>query len=88
MTLEHSTAVTLKIGVLAGLALIIIGLCSMYAGLGDGILYAGMVVLVLSPFLGGVASLVCLVSEKDWYWAAVAGLLIVITSAGIISNIL
>ena len=87
MSLEHTTAITLKIGVIVGLVLIVAGLCIMYAGYGDMVLYTGVFLLVVSPFLGSIASLACLISQKDMYWATIAAILIVITTTGLIINL-
>lgn len=88
MTLEHTTAVTLKIGVILGLILIVAGLCVMYAGHGDMVLYTGIFLLVISPFLGSIASLACLISQKDLYWATIAAILIAITTTGLVINLI
>lgn len=87
MNLEHTTAMTLKVGVVAGLALIIAGLCMSFLGHGDGVLYAGMLLLIVSPFLGIIASAACLAIQRDWYWASVATVLLVITTIGMLLNL-
>ena len=86
MNLNHSTALMLKAGVFAGLAMIVIGLCIMYMGLGDYILYAGILILILSPFLGSIVSLACLIIQRDRFWSTIAAILIVITTTGIAIN--
>ena len=88
MTLEHTTAVTLKVGVILGLTLITVGLCIMYMGHGDRMLYAGVLLLVLSPFLGSIASLACLISQRDLYWATVAIVLVSVTTIGLVLNLI
>ena len=88
MNLNHSTASMLKAGVFAGLGLIVIGLCTMYMELGDHILYAGILVLILSPFLGSIVSLACLIAQKDRFWSMIAAILIIITTAGIAINVI
>ena len=88
MNLNHSTALMLKGGVFAGLAMIVAGLCATYLDLGDHILYAGILVLILSPFLGSIVSLACLVIHRDKFWSIIAAILIAITTAGIAINML
>lgn len=87
MNLEHSTATTLRVGILLGLALIVIGLITEWAGMGDGLIYAGLLLLIASPFLGVITTTVCLFVEKDVYWGVIGIILLLITSSGIILNL-
>ena len=82
MTLEHSTAMTLRVCVILGIALMAVGLAMSMAGMGDGVLYAGILVLIASPFVGVVVTFASLVRLKDWYWAGIAAVLLCITAAG------
>lgn len=82
MDLNKSTAAMLRIGIYAGLAVIIIGLISSMVGGSDDILYAGVLILIVSPFLGIVVSFAALIIERDWKWAVVAAILLAITIAG------
>lgn len=87
MNLNRSTALTLRAGIVVGMVLMIIGLIMDATGGGDGILYIGILVLIISPFLGAIVSFISLLSERDWLWAAVAGVLILITTAGIVISL-
>ena len=87
MELYRSTAMMLRIGIYAGLAVSVIGLVLSMIGNGDELLYAGILILIISPFLGVIVSLVSLIQEKDWKWAIVAALLLVITAVGAILSI-
>ncbi len=87
MNLNRSTALTLRAGIVIGMVLMIIGLIMDATGGGDGILYIGILVLIISPFLGAIVSFISLLSENDWLWAAVAGVLILITTAGIVISL-
>ena len=78
---------TLRAGIVLGMVLMVIGLLVESTGGDDTILYAGMLVLIISPFLGVIVSFVSLLSEKDWIWAIVAGILIVITTTGILMSL-
>ena len=88
MNLEHSTAMTLRIGIFFGLALTVIGLVAEWTGIGDGLIYAGLLLLIASPFLGVITTTVCLFVEKDVYWGVVGIILLLITSSGIILNLI
>ena len=87
MELNRSTALMLRIGIYAGLIISIIGLAMSMTGGSDRILYAGIFVLIISPFLGVIVSLVSLIKEKDWKWAAVAAILLLITVTGAVLSI-
>ncbi len=87
MTLNKLTALVLRAGILLGLVLIIIGLAVTMTGGEDSILYAGVLVLIASPFAGVIATFLCLVKEKDWFWVLVAGILLIITCAGVVLSL-
>jgi len=87
MTLNKLTALVLRAGIILGLVLIIIGLAVTMTGGEDSILYAGVLVLIASPFAGVVATFLCLVKEKDWFWVLVAGILLIITCAGVVLSL-
>ena len=87
MNLNRSTAMTLRAGIVLGMILMVIGLLVESTGGDDTLLYTGMLVLIISPFLGVIVSFVSLLSEKDWIWAIVAGILIVITTTGILMSL-
>ena len=87
MNLNRSTAMTLRAGIVLGMVLMVIGLLIKSTGGDDTLLYTGMLVLIISPFLGVIVSFVSLLSEKDWIWAIVAGILIVITTTGILMSL-
>ena len=87
MNLNKTTALALRAGILLGMAVIAIGLAVEMTGGGDGILYWGILILIASPFVGVLASFAALVSEKDWKWAAVALVLIAITTTGVLLSL-
>lgn len=88
MNLNRSTAFTLRAGVVLGMALMAIGLVMSMSGSDDTVLRAGILVLILSPFAGVVVSFICLLREKDVFWSAVAGILLMITVSGIAISII
>lgn len=87
MNLEKSTAFTLRAGIVVGTVLMVAGLCMSMYGAGDSVLYAGVLVLILSPFLGVLASFASLLIQKDYFWAGVATVLIVITTIGMLIHV-
>lgn len=85
--LNRSTALMLRIGIVIGMVLLVCGL-AMYAVDGsETLLYAGILVLILSPFLGVIVSFAVLVLERDWRWAAVAAVLVIVTAVGILISL-
>lgn len=87
MNLNKSTALVLRAGIALGVVLMAAGLCVTSAGGDDDVLYAGILVLILSPFAGVVTSFVCLLKERDTFWAAVAGILLIVTVTGILTSV-
>lgn len=87
MSLNRLTALVLRAGIVLGLILITIGLAVTMTGGEDSILHAGVLVLIASPFAGVIATFLCLVKEKDWFWVLVAGILLMITCAGVVLSL-
>lgn len=87
MNLEKRTAFTLRAGIVVGTLLMVAGLFMSMTGGNDSLLYWGVLVLVMSPFLGVLATFASLVIERDWYWVAIAGILIVITTVGMMLHV-
>ncbi len=82
MSLNSSTALALRACVSIGLSAMVVGLAMSLLGMGTDVLYAGTLVLIASPFVGVVVTFLSLARSKDWFWAAIAASLIVITAAG------
>ena len=85
--LNKSTALMLRIGIVAGMVLMIAGLVLNLVGGGEWLLYLGILVLIASPFLGVIVSFVVLILERDWKWAGVAAMLFVVTAIGIVISL-
>lgn len=83
MNLYGSTAKTLWWGAVLGITVITLGLIVESMGLGDLVLWLGLLILITSPMLGVVVSMVSLVKVKNYRWAAVALLLILMTAISI-----
>ena len=48
----------------------------------------GVLVLIASPLAGVVVTLLCLLREKDRFWAMIAGILLMITIAGVLISLI
>jgi uncharacterized membrane protein len=77
--MNRSIAWTLRIGIIVGLILIVIG---EFMDEGNPFLEYGILVLICSPLLALFAAVAGLVSERDWFWAAMAALVIIIVVGG------
>ena len=85
--LNKSTAMTLRVGIVAGMILLVAGLVLDAVDGSEWLLYLGILVLIVSPFLGVVVSFAVLVVEKDWKWAGIAAVLFVVTAIGIVISL-
>lgn len=81
MSMNKSIAWTLRIGTVVGLAMIAVGLC---ISDDNPFLYYGLLVLIASPLFAVIAALVGLIREKDWFWAGIAALVVIIVVSGAI----
>lgn len=77
MNLYGSTSKTLWWGAVLGVSIIALGLIVESMGFGDQVLWLGLLILITSPMLGVIVSMTSLVKDKNYRWAAVALLLIV-----------
>ncbi len=88
MMLNKATALTLRAGVVLGMILMVVGLAVSAMDGGDSVLYFGVLVLIASPLTGVVVTLLCLLGEKDRFWAMIAGILLMITIAGVLISLI
>ena len=79
MNMNKMTAWTLRIGIVVGLILIVIG---EFMAEGNPFLYYGLLVLIASPMLAVMVTFIGLITERDWLWAGVAGLVVIIVVSG------
>lgn len=70
---------TLRIGLAVGLIAIVIG-----EMVGGPILYYGILALIVTPFVGVFVTLACFVAEKDWYWSAIAVIMVAVICVGLV----
>lgn len=84
MNMNRMTALTLRIGMTLGIAVMIIGLVLDAMSMGQDVLFAGVLILIASPFLGVIVTTIALISSGDRKWSLVAIILIAIISIGVI----
>ena len=84
MNTERNTSLTLKYSLIVGMAIVIIGLIVNMLDMGDGILWTGLLFVIVSPLIGVVVTTVSLWLEKDYKWMYVALILIAISMIGIL----
>lgn len=87
LDLNRSTAFMLRTGISVGIILMVIGLALYLMDITETVLYIGVLVLIISPFLGVLVSFAVLVIDRDWRWAAVATVLVVVTAIGILVSL-
>lgn len=83
MNLYGSTSKALWWGAILGITVIALGLIVESMGFGDQVLWLGLLILIISPMIGVVVSMTCLVKNKNYSWAIVALLLVVMTMISI-----
>ncbi len=83
--MNRSIAWTLRIGIVLGLFLIVIG---EFLEEGNSVLYYGLLILIASPLFAVIAAFIGLVSERDWFWACIAGAVMAVVVSGAIIAIL
>lgn len=79
MNMNKSIAWTLRIGIVVGLVLIVIG---EFLEEDNAFLYYGLLVLIASPMFAAIAALIGLIREKDWFWALIALIVLAIVVSG------
>jgi len=79
MNMNKAIAWTLRIGIVVGLIMIVIG---EFMTEDNTFLYYGLIVLIASPMFAVMTAFFGLVLEKDWKWAAVAGTVALIMVSG------
>ncbi len=84
MNTEHNTSVTLKCSLYISMAVVIAGLVLFLLNMGDTVLRAGLLFVIISPLIGVIVTTVSLYLERDLKWAYVALILIAISVIGIL----
>ena len=84
MNTEHNTSLTLKYSVFVSVFIVIVGLILYMADMGDKVLWAGLLMVIVSPLLGVIVTTISLWMEKDLKWMYIALLLIAISVVGML----
>ena len=84
MSVERNTSMTLRYSVFASMIMVIIGLIAYMLDMGDGILWAGILMVIVSPLIGVAVTTISLYIEKDLRWVAVALVLITMSVIGML----
>ncbi len=84
MSVEHNTSVTLRYSVFVSMLVVIVGLIAYMLDMGDGILWTGILMVIISPLIGVAVTTVSLYIEKDLKWVAVALVLITMSVIGML----
>ena len=84
MNTEHNTSVTLRYSVYVSVLVVIAGLILYMADMGDEVLWAGLLMVIISPLIGVVVTTISLWMEKDLKWMYIALLLIAISVIGML----
>ena len=86
--MNDATSLALKCCVIVGIALATVGLMISEYEYGDPIMWAGLLVLIASPFVGILATFAGLIAEKDKKWIIVATILIAVILVGLAISLL
>ena len=65
MNLYGSTSKTLWWGAVLGVSIIALGLILESMGFGEQVLWLGLLILIISPIFGVVASMICLFKDEN-----------------------
>ena len=86
MNVNNLTSAVLKISLIAGLLISIVGLL-LQDQFGDTILWIGLLIMICSPLIGIFATFISLIEEKDWRWVKITIILIVVIMIGLILSL-
>jgi len=88
LKMNAATSLALRICLFSGIIVLALGLVLSDQDYGRDILWVGILILVISPFVGVLTTYVYLISEKDWKWVKVASVLIAVIAVSIVMSIL
>ncbi len=84
MKMTDSTSLAMKVSLIIGIIITAIGLVLSETDIGNRIMWAGLLILIISPLIGVLATYVSLMNEKDWFWVKVTTILIMAITIGLI----
>jgi len=79
--MNRAIAWTLRVGIVLGLILIVIGEA---ISEDNPFLYYGLLVLIASPLFAVIAAFIGLAQQKEWFWAGIAGSVVIIVVLGVV----
>ena len=82
--MTDSTSLAMKVSLIIGIIITAIGLVLSETDIGNRIMWAGLLILIISPLIGVLATYVSLMNEKDWFWVKVTTILIMAITIGLI----
>ncbi|MCL2317584.1 MAG: hypothetical protein FWC44_02740 [Methanomassiliicoccaceae archaeon] len=88
MKMNSVTSIALRICLFAGIVVLAIGLLVSGTEYGTEILWIGVLILIMSPFVGVLVAYAYLLAEKDWKWVKVATVLIAFIAVFLIFSLL
>ena len=88
MRMNDAASLALRCCLFAGIVVLAAGLVLSEYDIGNDILWIGILMLVLSPFVGILVAYSYLISEKDWKWVRTATVLIVLIVVFLIVSLL
>jgi len=88
--MNDATSLVLRICLFAGIGVLAAGLILL--GIeweyGNDVLWVGILILILSPFVGVLVTYSYLIAERDWKWVKVATVLTVLIMVFLIISLL
>lgn len=87
MNMKDSTSLVLRSCLIIGIILIAVGLVFSENDHGGRIMWIGLLILIISPFLGILTTYAHLIKDKDRKWAMVATVLIAVIVVGLLISI-
>ena len=84
MSVEENTSRTLKFSVYVSIAVIVIGVIINSLNITQNVLWFGILLLIISPFIGVIVTTFSLFRDIDMKWVKVALILIVISAIGML----
>jgi len=88
--MNDATSLVLRLCLFAGIAVLAAGLVllGMEWEYGNDVLWVGILILIVSPFVGVLTTYSYLIAEKDWKWVKVATVLTVLIAVFLIISLL
>jgi len=86
--MNAAASLALRCCLLTGIIVLALGLLLSGEEYGNDILWVGILILIMSPFVGVLVAYSYLIAEKDWKWAKITTVLIAIIAVFLIFSLL